>query len=310
MLVNERAGSAELDRLAGALQPPCQLGDFTLEGLIARTSTALVFIARDSHGADCVLKITGSSYRPVLERELSLLNACRDADLRGVIRPLRTDLLHIENDEVPPATAIVLPFLAGGDLVLWIGAHATRTGRLGAAPALQVGELVGGILRDLLRLPQPIVQGDVKPQNVLLPRPDAPLNELLLIDFDASCALDSPISAASPQLARQVVGDVNAFGELLFMVATGREPPVDEDPNPATGNTAFDALVERCITAEPATKGYASMAGDSLWRDMEQAARIERRHSREVLIRPVLGVLGVLLFCVLVVAVLVKLAMP
>lgn len=308
MLVNERAGSAELDRLAETLRPPCRLGDFTLEGLIVRTSTALVFIARDSGGAECVLKATGQTYAPVLSRELDLLQACAAANVAGVVRPLSEALLAIETD-AGPAIALQLPFLAGGDLVQWIGAHATRTGRLGAAPALQIGELVGAMLRDLLQLPRPIVHGDVKPQNVLLPRPDAPLVELTLIDFDASARLEAPPSTnPSPPVARQLVSDVNGFGELLFMLATGREPPPDEDPSPATGNTAFDALVERCITAEPGARGYALMAGDGLWRDLEQAKRVERRRSREVLLRPVLGIVGVLLFCVLVLAVLSKLA--
>jgi hypothetical protein len=318
LAVNARIGSAELDRLAEALSPPCRLGDFELEGLTARTATAHIFIAH-GHGADAaerVLKVTGPAYAPVLERELQLLNLCRAANVAGVVRPLREDLLRIEYapELNGPLAAIELPFLSGGDMVQWIGAHATRTGRLGAGPALAVGEVVGDVLRQLLRLPRPIVHGDVKPQNVLLPRPDAPLGELVLIDLDASEALDlepDKLTAAPPEVAQRLVADVNGFGELLFMLATGREPPGEGEPNPATNNRAFDTLVARCITAEPSTRGYASMAGEGLWRDLSHAIEVQRRPAplMKRLRRPLLALVGLVLLCLLIIAVLTKVAM-
>src|SRR5207244_6381703 len=134
---------------------------------------------------------------------------------------------------------LMLPFLSGGDLVQWVGEHATRTGRLGAHLGLQIGEQVGGVLRDLLRLPNPLVHRDVKPQNVLLPYPDAPLTELTLIDLDASQELEIPLedfSTAPMDIAQRLVEDVNGFGELLFILATGREPPTETSPDPRTGN--------------------------------------------------------------------------
>jgi hypothetical protein len=47
-VIDERVGSAELEWLAEMLATPCRLGDYSLEGLIQKTSTALVFIARGS----------------------------------------------------------------------------------------------------------------------------------------------------------------------------------------------------------------------------------------------------------------------
>lgn len=309
MAIDQRMGSAELKRLSEVLRPPCRLGEFVLEGLMARTSTALIFIARDRDGAECVLKLTGPTYMPVLERELRLLNRCQAGRIQGVVRPLCDTLLPID-DAIPesPLGAIVLPFLAGGDLVQWIGTRATRTGVLGAAPALEVGLVLAGRLRGLLRMSPPIVHGDVKVQNVLLPRPDAPLSELTLIDFDAADELDAPVVRASRESAQRLVADVNGFGEVLYMVATGREPPADEDPNPSTGNAAFDRLVVRCITAEPGERGYASLAGDALWRDLQAANAAERSRHQCAVTRPVLAMMGLLVLAVLIVALVSKVA--
>jgi len=317
--IDERVGSAELERLAEDLAPPRQLGDFVLEGLISKTATALVYIAHGGAFGDGegVLKLTGPAYAPLLERELHLLLRCRDAHVRGVVRPVRDELewLVVDDTTHPSAAAILLPFLSGGDLVQWIGAHATRNGRLGAQPALAIGESVGGVLRGMLSLPHPLVHGDVKPQNVLLPKPDASLDELTLIDLDASGELEQlPDGAAAPPrgVTQSLISDVNGFGELLYELATGREPPAEGEPTPATGNAAFDALVVKCMMADVDNHSYTSIRDEALWRDFEQARRIEglreqRPSLPELLIsRPFLAILGLVLFCLLVLAVLSK----
>jgi serine/threonine protein kinase len=305
-VIDERAGGAQLEHLTQTLRPPFQLGDYTLEALVTRTATSLIFIARPSaaDSDECVLKLTAPAYVPILERELNLLNVCHTAELHGVVHPLGDELVRFED-----IAAIALPFLAGGDLVQWIGARATRTGQLGAAPALAVAEIVGGLLRAMLQLPRPIVHGDVKPQNVLLPRPDAPLAELTLIDFDAAEALDYPstrLAQAPREITQRLVTDVNGFGELLFMLATGREPPADAEPDPETVNVVFNALVARCITAEGGTHDYASMADSRLWADLAHANAIEKEHGRGALSRPVLAILALVLLCLLIVAMLSK----
>src|SRR5579859_5259479 len=134
-MADVRVGSAELEQLAEILATPCRLGAYTLEGLICGTSTALVFVARGgAFGADeGVMKLTGREYSRLLNRELRLLNWCQQADIGGVVRPVQPELEWMGVDDVHPerAAAILLPFLGGGDLVQWIGAHANHTGRLG-----------------------------------------------------------------------------------------------------------------------------------------------------------------------------------
>jgi serine/threonine protein kinase len=319
-LIDERVGSAELEQLAEVLAPPSRLGDYALEGLIRKTSTALIFIAVGGvFGAgEGVIKLTGKQYAPLLERELCLLNLCREADINGVVRPSQTSLEWLDVAALPgdSAAAILLPFLNGGDLVQLIGSRATRTGNLGPRLALDVGEQVGGVLRELLHQPRPLVHRDVKPQNVLLPYPGAPLTELTLIDFDISDELEIPLEefgTAPRAVAQQLAEDVHGFGELLFVLATGREPPTDQLPDPRSGNPQFDALVVKCLTSEAHGPGYVCLADNGLWHDLEKALATEKRRkqgdrpvwgpARYLLNRRSLAGLGVVLFVALLAAI-------
>ena len=181
----------ELDWLVEVLAPPCHLGDFLLEALIHRTSTALLFIASGASFGDGegVIKMVALQHGSLLARELELLMMCQSQNARGVIRPTCPTLctLSIAQDEREAQVAcMLLPFLSGGDLVGWVGDHATRTGRLGAGVALEAGVEVADILRGLLQLHPPLVHHDVKPQNFLLPRRGAPIGEVTLIDLDVA----------------------------------------------------------------------------------------------------------------------------
>jgi hypothetical protein len=325
--IDERVGSAELKLLAEDLAPPCRIGDFVLEGLISKTTTALVFVARGGAfgTSEGVLKLTGSAYAPLLERELERLERCREADVAGVVRPVRDELVWLtlvgegeekDGDDRPTSVAaLLLPFLSGGDLVQWIGARATRTDHLGAEPALEIGERVGALLRGMLELPRPLVHGDVKPQNVLLPEPGATLGELTLIDLDASSELDAlptDLSRAPRGVVQCLVSDINGFGELLYELATGHEPPSEGDANPETGNAAFDGLVVRCMNADVDTHAYTSLHDEALWRDLALARAVEDRRMRRRALpdllhsRLFLGAVGLVLFCLLVLAVMAK----
>jgi hypothetical protein len=80
-VIDEYTGSVELDQLAGVLVTPGPLGAYTLEGLICKTVTALVFVVRGGvFGSDeGVMKLSGREYAPILERELGFLTSTTSA---------------------------------------------------------------------------------------------------------------------------------------------------------------------------------------------------------------------------------------
>jgi hypothetical protein len=135
-----------------------------------------------------------------------------------------------------------------------------------------------------------------------------------LIDLDVSEELDIPFSefaSAPPEITERLVADVRGFGELLFNLATGRDPPTDHAPNPRTGNAIFDLLVETCLTSQADGPGYSCLADDGLWRDLKKALTVERAQKqrshddplRQFISRRSLAGVGAVLFISLVAAV-------
>jgi hypothetical protein len=252
-----RAAAAELAYLARALAATTELGPYTITGQLARSATALLYTA--TGGAlgqvEGVLKLTGTAYAPILDRELRLLQTCAAAGIAGVVRPASAELLWLRvGDRAADrlAAALALPFLGGGDLLV-VAERAARTGRLGPALAVEATRPLATTLRRLAELDPPLAHGDLRPPNVLLPRPGAGLDELTLIDFDAAREVtDDPAPLAE---------DVRALGELLQLLAGGRA-----SAGRAPANEAFDLVPRRCLAGD-----YASVTDPRLWSDLAAA---------------------------------------
>lgn len=256
------------------MRPPRRLDAYVLTGALAHTSTALLFTATGGVFGDTegVLKLAGSAHAGVLQRELSLLNTCAAHGVRSVVRPVDPELIWFAIDgrlADQPAAAISLPFLGGGDLATLV-ARASTTGSLGAELALQVAEPLANALRDLLEaLPRPVAHADLRPQNVLLPAAGAPVADLTLIDLDAAPEIaEAPLAPAA---------DVRALGELLYLAATGHLPDA-RGHRAASGNAAFDALVERCLASGAASggRGYGAVTDSAFVDDFAAAQRLRR----------------------------------
>jgi hypothetical protein len=261
-LTDERVAAAELDYLSDALRPPCQLGQFYLTGQLARSTTALLFTARgDLFGPESegVLKLTGGAYAPILQRELGLLHEAASAGIDSIARSPADDVLWLAvggQDAGRPAAALALPFLAGGDLAA-LAQRAGRTGALGAVLALEAARPLGEALRALLtELDRPVVHGDVRAQNVLLPTPSSAIRELVLIDMDAAHVLDGSVVAPSGDSARLLADDVRGYGEILALLAGGTR----------SGNRLLDRLIADCTEQR-----LTSLADQRLWHLLARA---------------------------------------
>lgn len=245
----ERASIVELAQLAEVFGPPRALGPYLLTGLLASSSSALIYTATRGpfDVGEGVLKLTTSHHAARLRAELERLVRCADAGVSGVIRPARRELDWLPVPELMDAHVAVmaLPFLSGGDL------YAVRRAR-GPSQGLarEVALRLAATLRHLLELEEPMVHGTLTPRSVVLPSPGADLSELTLIDFGAAHDLrDVP-----PGDMRDLCGaEVAAFGSILLTLT-------QDSPGRLT------EFARACSSAR-----YASMADRRLWRALEQA---------------------------------------
>ncbi len=276
-LTDERVATAELDYLAAALRPPVSVGSFEITGQLARSGTALLYTARATDAArapdnspEVVLKLTGTAYAPILQRELSLLLEAVAAGIEGIIRPIVAEIqwLPVGGERAArPAAAIVLPFLSGGDLAS-LADRARRTGDLGPPLALALARRLGEALRGLLtELERPVVHADVRGQNVLLPASNASAGDVELIDLDAAHELTS-LDRAGDDGARLLAEDVRGYGEILALFSGGT----------SSGNRHLDALVAECREQR-----ITSMVDPRLWRLLADAERAQSRSSQGIL---------------------------
>jgi len=236
----ERAAVVELAQVEEVLQPPCELGPYLLTGQLKRSEHAMLFTARGGVFGDDegVLKLTSSHHAARLRAELERLVRCAEADVRGVVRPAKPepDWLPVPDLLDAHVATFAMPFLSGGDL------NAIRRTRHDLAH--EVALTVGGALRHMLELAEPLVHGGLGPRSVLLPHPGAGLSELTLIDLCRARDLADCSRAEAAALCR---ADVVAFGALLA------------DLEPAT-RVALDCRSGR----------FTSLADPRLWRALRQ----------------------------------------
>ena len=236
----ERAAIVELAQLEEVLQPPCELGPYLLTGQLKRSEQALVFTARgDVFGDDeGVLKLTSSHHAARLRAELERLVRCAEAGVPGIVRPAKPepDWLPVTGLLDAHVATLALPFLSGGDL------NAIRRTRRDLAH--EVALTVGGTLRHMLELAEPLVHGSLGPRSVLLPSPGANLSELTVIDLGSARDLADCSRAEAATLCRE---DVVAFGALLANLERASHVAVD------------------CRNGR-----FASMADPRLWRALRQ----------------------------------------
>ena len=241
-------------QLADVLQPPCLLGPYLLTGLLAMSTTALVYTAKGGTFAaneEGVLKLASSHHAARLKAELQRLVRCADAGVAGVVSPLAREIEWLPVSGMPDehVACLAMPFLSGGDL-----RAARRAGLLQGDTVMQVALRIGATLKHLLELPEHLVHGSLSARSALLPRPGASLSEVTLIDFGAACELSNCSNSEARERTR---ADVAAFGALLDELTDAHGPLTS-------------------VRANCRARRYATMADARLWRDISRARDTKR----------------------------------
>ena len=158
------------------------------------------------------------------------------------------------------------PLPGGGDLAEVARTHAGATGA-SAPTGPPRRPAPAPIQRALSTCPHPLVHGDVKLQNVLLPGPDAPLSALTLIDLDLPTSCPSPCPAS----ARAAPGTPGSGWPRTYATSAtswpSSPPGARGSPRPPPGHRQprLDTLVARCLRSFPeVSEGYMCLTDEGL----------------------------------------------
>jgi serine/threonine protein kinase len=237
---------------------------YIVEGLLGRSSSGATYLVRDQRARDVpgnlfVLKEVLEVMKPARHRLVSagkLLRRLRHPGLPRVYRVL--------NDDIYNRVYLLVDYVAGQDL---------ETLRLQQREKLfawtETMHIMAPIIAAVTYLHQqrpPIIHGDIKPANIIMPRDDS---GVVLVDFSIIKAYDPRSTTAADRYCyrapEQYNGSINvqidiyALGATYYTLVTGKLPPDAHARLTQVGNEAKDPLepVNRVVPALPMHIGKA-----------------------------------------------------
>jgi serine/threonine protein kinase len=259
------------------LKNPVGVHGYECRSLLGKTGISATLLCVDEDGVSHVLKIPASYYdwkvhgEPVgrasmygvIGKEVKALEAVAGLNHPCVVKFER--FLEASGDDPP---ALVFEFCEGGSLADLL----QEQGKLDPATAVRIIVQIADALAAIHELGY--AHGDVKPENILFSRDRIPR----LADFNSARAIaatsrsEAPLTygyAAPEQLASRrpsQKGDVWSLALVLYEAATGRSLfPLDDvgyqeavarlerggSVEIRTGDGDLDAIIEKCIRANP-----------------------------------------------------------
>jgi serine/threonine protein kinase len=220
---------------------------YIVEGLLGRSSSGATYLVRDRHARDVpshlfVLKEVVEPNKQARHRLASEGKLLRQFHHRGFPR-----VSQVLNSDKKNRVYLLMDYIAGQDLetlrqqqpeklFLW-------------AEVMTIMAPIIAVVTELHRQQPPIIHGDIKPANIVMPKEAI---GVVLVDFGMMKACDPGSTTAADRYCYRapeqynggidVRTDIYALGATFYTLVTGKLPPSAPSRLKQVGNDAMDPL--------------------------------------------------------------------
>ena len=239
-------------------------GQYLVEDLLGTSSSGATYLVKDLHARDVpshlfVLKEVVEPNKQARHRLASEGKLLRRFHHRGFPR-----VYHVHNDDKNKRVYVLMEYIAGQDLETLRQQQLEKL--FSWTDVMHILAPIIAVMTSLHGHQPPIMHGDIKPANIVMPRGGS---SVMLVDFGMMKACDPGATTAADRSCYRAPeqyngsvdlrADIYALGATFYTLVTGQLPPDAFSRSTRVGNKAMDPLepVNNLVPAIPLSKGKA-----------------------------------------------------
>ena len=239
-------------------------GQYLVEDLLGTSSSGATYLVRDQHARDVpghlfVLKEVVEPDKQARHRLASAGKLLRQFHHRGF-----PQVYQVLTDNKNKRVYLLMDYIAGQDLETLRQQRPEKLYSWSEVKTIMASIIA--VVTSLHGQQPPIIHGDIKPANIVMPEGDI---RVVLVDFGRMKACDPVATTAADKHcyrapeqyngSMDVRTDIYALGATFYTLVTGKLPPDALSRLAQVGNEAMDPLepVNNVVPAIPMSKGKA-----------------------------------------------------